>query len=509
LDVRRGDSNYVKRCRKHARAVLVAVLTLLQGGCATAPQPLSTGDISAFSAELIARTSVADEAIDGEIDVYDAIGRAIKYNADVKARELQIAVASAKVSAQNAALLPDFVADSSYYGRGRKDSSYSSLSPSYGASSDLALSWNILDFGLSYVRAQQAGDKALYQEEDYRRAVARVAEDTRLAYWRAVASAQLQERLPALQKDIDAALNASQAQSKDSHLDPMPALNYGRDILNEKRELNLLVSSLAGAEAQLKQLINVPQEQKLKLKRRHGVEHRKLNAVAPADSVKIALQNRAEIRQLIYQMRITSSEVDALLLQSLPGLSFNAGLAGASLSVLSNGNWVAWGAKAAWNIMSLLRMPASLDVIEAEKAALHQQALAVAVAISMQAYVSSAQHGLLKRVHDDSETYLKVQKQIERQSKVSVELGQSSKQALTRERLSTLLAETRDVLAYADYQNALGLYLSTLGIDFDGDEHVKSATAADVAARLRESAKDLPVPARSPRSGQQQTAGLQ
>jgi outer membrane protein TolC len=495
--------------RKHARGVLVAVLTLLQGGCGTAPQPLAGGEVSAFSAELLAKTAEVEEPLSGEMDVYDAIARAIKYNADLKARELAVAVENAKVSAQSAALLPDFVADSSYYGRGRKDWTYTSLSPSYGASSDLALSWNILDFGLSYVRAQQSGDKALYQAEEYRRAVARVAEETRLAYWRAVANARLLGQLSKLQNDIDAAINASQAQSKDPHLDPMPALSYGRDLLNTQRELNMLVSSLAGADAQLKQLINVPQDQKLQLRRQPEVEHRKFNAVTPAESVKIALENRAEVRQLMYQMRITSKDVDALLLQSLPGLTVNAGLAGASLSVLANGNWVAWGAKAAWNVMSLLRMPASLDVIEAEKAVLNQQALAVAVAISMQAYVSSAQHGLLRRVYEDSETYLKVQKQIERQTKISVNLGQNSKQALTRERLSTLLAEVRAVLAYADYQNARGLYLSTLGIDFDDYDHIRGSTAAAVAAQLRKSANDLPGPALSQHAPSQRTAGLQ
>lgn len=495
--------------RKHARGVLVAVLTLFQGGCVTAPQPLSTSAVSAYSSELLAKTSALDEPISGEIDVYDAIARAIKYNADLKARELAVAVENAKVSAQSAELLPEFIADSSFYGRGRKDWSYTSLSPSYGASSDLALSWNILDFGLSYVRAQQAGDKALYQAEEYRRAVARVAEETRLAYWRAVANARLLGQLSKLQRDIDAAINASQAQSKDPHLDPMLALSYGRDLLNTQRELNLLVASLAGADAQLKQLINVPQDQTLNLKRQPENEQRMFNAVTAAESVKIALENRAEVRQLMYQMRITSQDVDALVLQSLPGLTINGGLAGASLSVLANGNWVAWGAKAAWNVMSLLRIPASLDVIDAEKAAIRQQALAVAVAISMQAHVSCAQHRLLRRVYDDAETYLKVQRQIERQSKISVGLGQSSKQALTREKLSTLLAEVRATLAYADYQNARGLYLSTLGIDFDDYEHIHNATAAEVAAQLRKSAKDLPMPALLQASVPQRTAGVQ
>ena len=149
--------------RYWATRTLAIAAAVLQGACALTPTPLETGEVAAFSSDLIAKTAAGPEPVPGEMDVYDAIARAIKFNADIRVKEFEIAVADAGARVQNAALLPNIVADSSYYGRGRKDSSYSSLSPSSGASSDLALSWDILDFGLSYVRAGQAADKALYQ----------------------------------------------------------------------------------------------------------------------------------------------------------------------------------------------------------------------------------------------------------------------------------------------------------------------------------------------------------
>lgn len=473
------------------------------------PKPFSNSDVTTFSTELLAKTAELSEPITGQIDVYDAIARAIKYNADIKAGELEVTVENAKLRAQNASLLPDIVADSSYYGRGQKNASYSTLSPSYGASSDLAISWNILDFGLSYVRAVQAGDKALYRGEDYRKAVSKVAADTRAAYWRAVAAHRLTQRIAELQKDIESALAASQAQSKDSRLDPMVALNYGRDLLNEKRELNLLVSGLAGADAQIKQLINVPQSQNLQLKHTHETEAHLSKMASPADSVRVALENRSEVRQLMYQQRITSDEVYASVLQALPGIGLNGGLAGDSLSVLSNGNWVAWGAKAAWSLMNLLRLPVTLDVVETQKDALRQQAVAVAVTIAMQTYISRAQCGMLRVVSKDADTYYNVQQQIERQAKIAAGLGQGSKQALTRERLSTLLAQIRSLLAYADLQNAHGIYQSTLGIDPVDVDFVRNATAVDIAAKLRDTPNSTPGSVQDERKAAQQTAGLQ
>ena len=41
-------------------------------------------------------------------------------------------------------------------------------------SADLSLSWNVLDFGLSYIRAKQAADDVLIAEEERRRVANRV-----------------------------------------------------------------------------------------------------------------------------------------------------------------------------------------------------------------------------------------------------------------------------------------------------------------------------------------------
>ena len=52
-------------------------------------------------------------------------------------------------------------------------------------SGDLALSWNILDFGLSYVRARQAADQVLIAREIQRRTTHGLLEDVRSEFWRA------------------------------------------------------------------------------------------------------------------------------------------------------------------------------------------------------------------------------------------------------------------------------------------------------------------------------------
>jgi outer membrane protein TolC len=464
---------------------LAVALALSQAGCAVVPQPANSLELAAFSEEIGNHAVDPIEAVPAEIDIHDAIARAVKYNAELRVKELEVTVEAAKLNVTQATLLPDVVSNSSYYSRSSSKASYSSLSPSNGSSSDLALSWNILDFGLSYVRARQGGNVTLYRAEEYRRAASKVVEETRVAFWRAVAAERLQSLLPELQSGIESALRKADAQARDSNLNPLDALNYSRDLLNEKRELNQLVSSLAGAGAVLKQLIHVPQEQPLTLKSGPDAPLNAMLSLSPPEAVQIALEHRAEVRQLLYQTRITSEEVHALVLQKLPSLGVNSGLAAGSLSVLADANWVAWGAKAAWSLMSLLRLPRDLEVLDAEKSVLHQQALAMGVTISMQAYISSTQCKLLGLVYQDAQKSLRVQQQIENQVQRATILGRNGNQPLVRERLSTLLAEIRSRLAYADLQNAYGTYQSTLGLDSVDLSQLSTLSANEIALQLR------------------------
>jgi outer membrane protein TolC len=465
--------------------MLMAVLALMQAGCAVVAQPATGVEIAAFAGDLAARVDDPGEALPLEIDIHDAIARAIKHNADLRVKELEVAVEDARLGVANAGMLPDIVTNSTYYKRRGSDATYSSLSPSAGASSDLALSWNILDFGLSYVRARQGGDTALYRAEEHRRAAAKVVEETRLAFWRAVAAERLISRLPGVQKNIAEALAMADVQAKDQRLETLDALNYSRDLLNEKRELNDLISSLAGATPALKQLINVPQHQALSLKAVEQDMPVELLAMEPQQAVQIALENRAEVRQLLYQTRITADEVNAVVLQALPSLGVNGGLAAGGLSVLADGNWVAVGVKAAWSLMSLLRLPRDLAVVDAEKELLRQKALVTGVTVSMQVYVANTQCKLLNAVYQDAVKSVSVQRKIEHQVKLATNIGRNGKQPWVREHVSSLLSETRAALAYAELQNAFGTYQSTLGRDVVDLKDVQDLSAAEIAERFR------------------------
>ena len=71
------------------------------------------------------------------------------------------------------------------------------------------LSWSVLDFGISYVRARQAGNDALAAEERRRRLANGIVNDVRLAFWTAALGERRQSELRAIAGDIEAAMKRS------------------------------------------------------------------------------------------------------------------------------------------------------------------------------------------------------------------------------------------------------------------------------------------------------------
>lgn len=57
----------------------------------------------------------------------------------------------------------------------------------------LAASWDILDFGLSYIQNKQNVDEQYISQERRRKVISRILEDVRTAYWRAVSADRTHE----------------------------------------------------------------------------------------------------------------------------------------------------------------------------------------------------------------------------------------------------------------------------------------------------------------------------
>ena len=151
------------------------------------------------------------EPVTAPITFHEASARALKYNLDYRLKLLENALSKNLADVSSYEMLPRLVAGAGYANRNNDSGGRSigiedrveSLRPSTSQERDRALanltfSWNALDFGVSYYRAQQKADQFLMAEERRRKVAQNVLQDVRNSYWRALSAQRLLDRVDTL-----------------------------------------------------------------------------------------------------------------------------------------------------------------------------------------------------------------------------------------------------------------------------------------------------------------------
>lgn len=469
------------------------------GGCSVTPTPLTQAEVSNFVQTQMPQIAARNEPITGKIDMYECLARALKYNLDHRVEMMASALSLRELDQANADMLPRLVANSVYAGRNNQLASSSqsvltgrqSLEPSTSTerntlAADLTFGWNILDFGLSYVRAKQQADRALIAEEQRRKAAQRILEDTRTAYWRAISAERLFRETKALEGSVNAALTNARALVGRGEAPPLPALVYERELIIVRRELQELERSLSVAQAQLAALINVPPGTSFELEVPAQPPIPRAPSMPPEEMIRLALENRSEVRQVMHEMRINRREADAAILSLLPGISLYGGLNADTNRYLFNSHWVAWGARASWNLLSIFTYPARKATIEAKDELLKERSLAIMLAIMTQVHVSRARVAANADGYRVASELLDVQTRILRQTQAEAATDLTGEQSVIRERMNLLAARARRDVAYAELQNAHANLTASMGFDPIGIDVALNRPVADVARDIRD-----------------------
>ncbi len=484
--------------RSYLRFGIALAASLAIAGCSTAPRPIETTALAAIANDRLARVTAGQEPVSGSIDVFEAIARALKYNLDQRVELMQEAVKLGELKIANQQGLPAIVASSGYAGRDNVLGSSSqsiltgrqSLEPSTSASrenvlSDLAFSWNILDFGLSYVRSKQAADQVLIQQEARRKALNRIVEDVRTAYWRTAASERLLSRLGALEGRTRKAIADARALAAERSTPPVAALTYERDLLEIRREAQRIEGELRVARSQLAALMNLPPDAPFRLTGAATPATIRLLDIPPRKLVGLALVNRPEMRELAYRARINERELDAALIELLPGINAVIGANSDSNRFLFHSNWIGWGVKASWNLMKIAQYPAKKELIDAQGRLIDERSLALAMAVMTQVHVSRARFVHARKELVTARQIRDLQRRLLHHVQAATATDRTGEQALIREQMNLIVSEVRHDLAYANLQSAAATIYASLGLDVVPAVDVDRVTVAELARALR------------------------
>lgn len=481
---------------------IATALAIIVSGCSIVPKPFTTDELSVFAEDNEMQVDRDQEPVNGSIGLYEAMARALKYNLDHRVELMEIALRHRQLDLAHYSMLPKTVVSAGYANRNNHTGGASrrlpigtpSLSADTSSTSserdvvtgDIQFSWNILDFGLSYVRANQAADRVLIARETRRKVVNRLIQDVRIAYWRSVSAERLIRQLRALAGRVDRALSDSRALSSRGQSSPLTALTYERELVEIKREIQRLYDDLSVAKTQLAALINVRPGSHFHITiPRRQREPRRLGLSAK-EMIEKALQSRSEMRDVAYQTRINYREAEAAILEILPGVSFTGSPNYNSNSFLFNQSWVAWGAQASWNLLKVFSLPARTDELVARDALLRQRALAVTMAVMTQVHVGRARLIHARQKYRTSKNFFDVQHRILIQIRRSLEAGRVSEQTAIREEMNTLVARVKLDLAFVELQNAFATAHASVGSDPVDPDIVGGSSVNEVATALRE-----------------------
>jgi outer membrane protein TolC len=477
--------------------VISAVFILSLGGCAVIPEPFNVEELSEQAKDRLSRMTTNQEPILDPISLYDAMARALKYNLDYKIELMEEALRFNEADLSRFDMLPQLVATGGYTGRDNYAGASSrslltnieSLEPSTsseknGLQSDLSLSWDVLDFGLSYVRSKQKADQALIAMEHRRKVANRIIEDVRTSFWRAVSAERMLDKLNGLEQNVEKNLAGSRALEKDRTTAPLKALNYQRELISIKREIQKLQRELMIAKRQLAALMNVsPNDEFTLLLPDRAVEPIK-QPYKVSDMVSTALENRSELREVNYRLRINSHELNAALLSAFPNFRMFVGANSNSNEFLYNNDWIGWGAQASWNVMSIFRYPEHKKTIIAQDTLLDTRALALTMAIMTQVHVAHARYNHLLKAFGTVQQENAIQVRIMKQIRSGFKANTVSEQTLIREEMNSLVTEVKYDIAYADMQNAYANLFAAIGIDDFGPNITGSEPISQLSTSL-------------------------
>lgn len=477
------------------RLAIAAVCTLILGGCALTPVPLTPGEVRTRVNADQFRVYGNQEPVLKPIGFNEALARALKYNLDYRLKLMESALATGLAEVASFDMLPNLVASAGYAKRNNESGGTSvgietglvSLIPSTSVerthgTSGIELSWNILDFGVSYFRAQAQADQVLIAEERRRRVVQNILQDVRSAYWRAVGAQRLSREAERLMDRVQEALQRSREAESQGLVAPKEALTYQRLLLDSVSLLTARKQELEFAKRELAALMNVTPGTEFSV---IETEERELMPVPIniAELEEMSLLNRPELREEDYRARISASEANRQLLSLLPGLNLSIAAQSDTNRFLYNKSWLDSSARITLNMLRLLSLPAMENTQEAQKQTDEARRLALTMAILTQVRVAIERYRLAQTDLDVARESNNVDQRLASFARAAANTRTESELEMIRAETRALNSEYQRYAAYATAVAAYGRIYNSLGLEVV-PSGVEDASIAELGDRV-------------------------
>ena len=466
------------------RWTLVAVACAMAAGCASVePIALTQQDMQAQQQKDGVNLRKDVEPITGPLTLDEAMARALKYNLDRRSKQMEEALALGQLDVNKYDMLPRVLAQAGYSRRdtprftgstkpgepvpgsfARSETSTSSEAAHY--TTDLGLTWSLVDFGMGYYGAKQQGDRFMIAGEKRRKAMHLLMQDVRTAYWRSASAQLLKADVQKTIRLAEEALDDSRKAATERVRNPLEPLRYQRQLLENMRLLESIDQELSSAQVDLASLINAPLGQTIQIAttelKNIGNE---VTQVSVQKLEEVALLKNADLREQHYNGRIAREETRRTLVRMFPNLSFNYGAKYDTDNYLLNRTWNEAGVQMSFNLMNLFTGPAQMKLAEAGVALADQRRMATQLSVMTQVHLSRLAVINTRSQFERADAIFTTDNKISEIMRNRQSVRVQSKLDLVSTETSAILSLLRRYQALAQVQVAESRLVATLGME--------------------------------------------
>jgi len=459
-------------------ALTCSLLGILLGGCSIQPTPVDHETQLSNTKFALDETLKPSVLMNRRVTISEAVARVMKFNLDYRISRMKIMLEAGNLKLAYMEMLPFVGVDMNYSFRnneqvqnlvnnGQLEEGQQSFTPKRLLDIQAGIKWNLLDFGLSYVRAQQQGSRVLIAQEQKRKVTQKLFQDAISAYWKAWAAQEISPKIQLLKRKVKLALKRSRQIISDRTRSTQHELKYQHALLKTMRRMNLLQLQVSNAKATLAQLMSVKPGAKFRLVS-PGVLIKKLPKVKPAFRKMdiVAMVNRPELREATYQTKIAKKGITAAILEMLPGISFEYGYNYTNNKFMLNQEWLSGAVATSLNlIQSIIRGPTAIRTAYRAHDFENLKLVAATLTVLTQLRVSYANYLIRKDDYYYASQQADVAQRLFNHS-LNLEKAKAGNRQLTIQNgVESLNADFEAAIAHAKAYDALEMLYVSAGLD--------------------------------------------
>ena len=473
--------------KRKFRWVGLALVGLVLSACSSAPVELSDQELEQRTVQTLDDLFDKYPEVEQEVTLGEAMARALLFNLDDRVQLLKIAVEQKAKNVERLDLLPKLTLDAGYSSFSENLASFNkntvteirSTQPTISSEDEsvqanLSLAWNILDFGVSYVRSQQQADRILIAEARRQQTMQNVLTDVRAAFWRAYAAQQWEQPVEKLLADLEIGLENSRRAGESGAVTKEEALRVQSGLLETMGDLLTIKKRLAGAKNELAGLMNLRPGEPYQLaldknvksqidnERRNGFEGLRLNDKQVISLEETALITRPELLIADYNVRIMQKDIKRLMFSMLPGVDLSLGGYYDGNDFKRYDQYTRLGLNVGYDLFNLMKWPAHKQQAKNKVLLEEEKRKALAMAVLTQLHVALAQHGLTQRQLNYANRLARVDEKILNENVNQLNVGAARPNEVLQSRLNYVESGlTRDWL-FAERQRTVDqLYIAS------------------------------------------------